>query len=65
MLATEAEGVQDKFELPSGEVSLQGFTGITESEAAYVQNGHYRELLERLRAIDAHPVTVPDRIAVA
>lgn len=64
LLATEAEGVQDSFELPSGEVTLQGFTGITESEAAYARDGQYHDLLKRLRAIDAHPVTVPDRISV-
>ncbi|MXP09302.1 suppressor of fused domain protein [Pseudoblastomonas halimionae] len=61
LILTECEDIPRKFGLPSGEVILVGFTGITDSEVAYAKSHSSDALIDKLRDAGAHPVTDPRR----
>jgi len=60
MLVEREDGPQE-FTLPSGEVILVGFTGITDAELAFAKEHGSPALIEKLRAASCHPVTDPKR----
>lgn len=60
VLVEREDGPQD-FSLPSGQVILVGFTGITDAELAFAKANGSPALIERLRAVGYHPVTNPHR----
>lgn len=60
ILVEREDGPQD-FSLPSGEVILVGFTGITDAELAYAKLHGSPALIEKLRSAGYHPVTNPHR----
>jgi len=64
LVLVEREDGPQEFALPSGEVILVGFTGITDSELAFGKMHGSATLLEKLRAAGAHPVTDPHRPSV-
>jgi hypothetical protein len=59
LLLVEREDGPQEFTLPSGEVILVGFTGITDDELAFAKTHGSPALLEKLRTAAAHPVTNP------
>ncbi|NEX93207.1 suppressor of fused domain protein [Caulobacter sp. 17J65-9] len=61
LVVTQAEGVAPGFALPSGQVRLLGFTGLTDDELAFAQHNGSPALIERLRRAGFHPVTDPVR----
>ncbi len=60
MLVEREDGAQE-FSLPSGEVILVGFTGMTDAELAFAKQHDSAALIEKLRAAGYHPVTNPHR----
>jgi hypothetical protein len=64
LVLVEREDGPQEFALPSGEVILVGFTGITDGELAFAKSHGSPALLEKLRAAGAHPITDPHRISV-
>lgn len=64
LVLVEREDGPQEFALPSGEVILVGFTGITDSELAFAKLHGSPALLAELRAAGAHPVTNPRRSSV-
>ena len=60
MLVEREDGPQE-FSLPSGEVILIGFTGITDAELAFAKANGSPALIEILRKAGYHPVTDPNR----
>lgn len=60
VLVEREDGPQD-FILPSGEVILIGFTGITDAELAFAKTNGSGPLIDQLRSAGYHPVTNPDR----
>lgn len=61
LILVEREDGQQDFSLPSGEVILVGFTGITDAELAFAKLHGSPALIERLRTAGYHPVTDPHR----
>lgn len=53
-----------EFRLPSGEVILVGFTGITDAELAFAKANGSPALIEKLRTAGYHPVTNPGRLSL-
>jgi hypothetical protein len=64
LVLVEREDGAQEFTLPSGEVILVGFTGITDSELAFAKAHGSPALLDKLRAAGAHPITSPHRASV-
>jgi Suppressor of fused protein (SUFU) len=64
LVLVEREDGAQGFSLPSGEVILVGFTGITDTELEFAKVNGSDALLEKLRPAGAHPVTNPHRQAV-
>jgi hypothetical protein len=60
VLVEREDGPQD-FRLPSGEVILVGFTGITDAELDFAKARGSDALLDQLRSAGYHPVTNPNR----
>jgi hypothetical protein len=60
ILVEREDGVQE-FSLPSGEVILVGFTGITDTELAFAKANGSPALIEKLREAGFHPTTSPHR----
>lgn len=60
MLVEREDGAQE-FSLPSGEVILVGFTGMTDAELAFAKQHNSPALIKKLRAAGYHPVTNPHR----
>lgn len=61
LILVEREDGPREFLLPSGEVILVGFTGITDAELAFAKAQGSPALLEILCAAGCHPVTNPNR----
>ena len=61
LILVEREDGPRVFPLPSGEVILVGFTGITDAELAFAKEHGSPALIEKLRAAGCHPVTNPTR----
>lgn len=61
LVLVEREDGQKVFSLPSGEVILVGFTGITDTELAFAKSNGSPALIERLRVAGHHPITNPHR----
>ncbi|NNE81173.1 MAG: suppressor of fused domain protein [Silicimonas sp.] len=55
--------VSEGFDLPSGDVMLVQFAGLTDAERAHASNVGVDSLLQHLKATE-FPVTVPDRASV-
>ena len=53
-----------RFSLPSGTVTLVGFTGITDAEAAFAKAHNSPQLIGKLRGLGHHPVTNPGRRSI-
>lgn len=64
LVLVERENGPQEFALPSGEVILVGFTGITDTELAFAKARGTPALLDKLRLNGAHPVTNPSRGSV-
>jgi hypothetical protein len=64
LMLVEREGGSQTFSLPSGEVILVGFTGMTDPELAFAKAHGSPALLERLRTAGYHPVTDPNRASL-
>lgn len=64
LILVECEQVPTEFSLPSGEVILVGFTGMTDDELAFAKSHSSPALIEMLRDADAHPVTNPNRKSI-
>ena len=60
MLVEREDGAQE-FSLPSGEVILVGFTGLTDAELEFAKKHNSPTLLDKLRAAGYHPITDPHR----
>jgi Suppressor of fused protein (SUFU) len=60
VLVQREERPQD-FLLPSGRVSLVGFTGVTDPELDFAKSNGSAALIDRLRDAGYHPVTNPNR----
>jgi hypothetical protein len=65
LILVENEGAPKEFSLPSGEVLLVGFTGVTDSELAFAKTNGSPALIDLLRAAGHHPVTNPHRRSLA
>jgi len=63
MLVEREDGPQE-FSLPSGEVILVGFTGITDAELAFAKAHGSPALIDKLRTAGYHPVTNPNRVSL-
>lgn len=61
LVLVEREDGPQEFSLPSGEVILVGFTGMTDAELAFAKLHGSPALIERLRTAGYHPVTDPNR----
>lgn len=61
LVLVEREDGAQTFVLPSGEVFLVGFTGITDAELAFAKAHGSPALIDQLRAASYHPVTNPHR----
>jgi hypothetical protein len=61
LILVEREDGPQEFSLPSGEVILIGFTGVTDAELAFAKANGSAALIDRLRAAGHHPVTNPRR----
>lgn len=57
LMHVEREDGAQEFSLPSGEVILVGFTGMTDAELAFAKQLNSPVLIEKLRAAGYHPVT--------
>jgi len=64
LVLVEREDGPQEFSLPSGEVILVGFTGITDAELAFAKTHGSPALIERLRVAGYHPVTNPSRASL-
>ena len=64
LVLVERDDGPREFPLPSGEVILVGFTGITDAEVAFAKANGSASLVERLRAAGHHPITDPHRRSV-
>ena len=64
LMLVEREDGPKVFSLPSGEVILIGFTGMTDTELAFAKAHGSPALLDRLRAAGYHPVTNPHRASL-
>jgi hypothetical protein len=64
LLVPPPEGLLGRFQLESGVVDLMLCLGITDEEAAFAKGNGSGELLERLKAKGAYPVTKPGRKAI-
>jgi len=64
LVLVEREGGPQEFLLPSGEVIVVGFTGITDAELSFAKLHGSEPLLERLRAAGHHPITNPHRNSI-
>lgn len=64
LVLVEREGGPQVFSLPSGEVILVGFTGITDAELAFAKKHGSPALIEKLRTAGYHPVTDPRRPSI-
>lgn len=61
LMLVEREDGEQEFILPSGEVILVGFTGMTDTELAFAKTHGSNALLDQLRSAGYHPVTDPHR----
>ncbi len=61
LVVSEREEGAPHFQLPSGKVTFMAFTGVTDNELVFAKEHGSPALLERLRAIGAHPITDPHR----
>jgi hypothetical protein len=61
LVLVEREDGPQEFSLPSGEVILVGFTGMTDAELAFAKSNGSSALIDKLRAAGHHPVTNPHR----
>lgn len=61
LVLVEREDGPREFSLPSGEVILVGFTGMTDAELAFAKSNGSSALIDKLRAAGHHPVTHPHR----
>ena len=64
LVLVEREDGPQEFSLPSGEVILVGFTGITDAELAFAKTHGSPALIDRLRVAGYHPVTDPSRASL-
>lgn len=64
LVLVEREDGPQEFALPSGEVILVGFTGITDPELAFAKISGSAALIDRLRAEGHHPITDPHRRSI-
>lgn len=64
LVVVEPEGTASGFNLPSGTADFVSFTGATDAEIAFAKANSSGDLVERLRAAGAHPVTDPRRRSV-
>lgn len=64
LVMVEREDGPQTFSLPSGEVFLVGFTGITDAERDFAKNQGSEALIDQLRAAGHHPVTDPNRRSI-
>lgn len=64
LVVVEREDGPQRFSLPSGTVTLVGFTGITDAEAAFAKAHGSPELIGKLRGLGYHPVTDPGRRSI-
>ena len=58
-------GLPREFRLPSGQVELLTFVGITSAEMAFARDNGSEALISRLEAQAGYPVTDPNRTSVA
>ena len=65
LILVEIEDGPQAFSLPSGEVILVGFTGMTDAELAFAKAQGSPALIEKLRFAGYHPVTNPNRKSLA
>lgn len=65
LVLVEREGGPQSFSLPSGEVMLVGFTGITDEDLRFAKANNSAALIEKLRIAGCHPVTDPHRRSIA
>jgi hypothetical protein len=61
---TAPEGIPPEFGLPSGNVLLMGFTGLSNAEASLAKEKGTTHVIERLRAAGYHPVNQPLRPSI-
>jgi len=61
LVVVEHEDGPKRFSLPSGKVTLVGFTGVTDAELAFAKSAGSPALIDRLRDIGCHPITNPNR----
>lgn len=61
VVVTEAEGLADSFQLPSGRAQFLGITAITDVELAEARRTSSAKLIERLRGAGYHPINNPAR----
>lgn len=64
LVLVECEDGPKEFGLPSGEVILVGFTGMTDAELAFAKVHGSGALLNQLRAAGYHPITNPHRTSL-
>ena len=64
LVVVEREDGPGEFLLPSGNVILAGFTGITDAELAFAKSNGSPALIEKLRAAGFHPTTNPRRPSI-
>jgi hypothetical protein len=56
-IASQSEALPTEFHLPSGQVDLLTFTGVTDSEIAFAKETSTDALIEKLKAAGQYPVT--------
>ena len=61
LVVVQREDGPQVLSLPSGQVRLVGFTGITDAELAFAKLNGSPALIERLRSAGYHPITNPHR----
>jgi hypothetical protein len=64
LILVEMEDGPQEFSLPSGEVTLVGFTGITDAELDFAKANGSPALISRLRSAGYHPITNPNRASL-
>jgi hypothetical protein len=64
LVVVKREDGPGKFLLPSGNVILAGFTGITDAELAFAKSNGSAALINKLRAAGFHPTTDPRRSSI-
>ena len=64
LVCVKREDGPSMFMLPSGEVQLLGFTGVTDSELAFAKSNGSLELVEKLQTAGFHPITDPHRKSI-